>query len=72
MDDKLIAVTTETITFQRNTGTTENATEVIPAGTYVELDAYEMEENPDFFHVEIAGTGGRIHTYVSIDQVTCP
>ena len=68
MNNKLIALTTESIEFQRHIG--QNAqTELLPAGTMVEIDPHEMESNPNFFHVSITDTDGRIHTYINRSQV---
>lgn len=69
MSDKLFALTTESIEFRCNIGSGATA-EVYPAGTLVEIDSYEMESNPNFFHVSIADTDGRIHTYIDFGQVT--
>ena len=65
---KLIGTTTETIEFQRHIGQ-HAQTELLPAGTLVEINSHEMEENPNFFHVELLDTDGRVHTYISRSQV---
>ena len=65
---KLIGTTTETIEFQRHIGQ-HAETELLPAGTLIEIDPHEMESNPNFFHVELLDTDGRVHTYISFDQV---
>ena len=70
MNTKLIALTTESINFTNNSFRKE-IKDMFPVGTMVEIDQYEMESNPDFFHVSIEGTDGRIWAYVSIDQVAC-
>ena len=69
MNTKLIALTTESIEFLRNIGCRSTA-ELFPPGTMVEIDPYEMEANPNFFHVSITDTDGRIHAYVNRSQVT--
>lgn len=66
---KLIGTTTETIEFQRHIGQ-HAETELLPAGILIEIDLHEMESNPNFFHVELPDTDGRVHTYISRDQVT--
>lgn len=68
MSDKLIGITTSPIYFQRNIGSRIES-EMYPVSTLVEIDAYEMESNPNFFHAAIAGSGGRIHAYINRDQV---
>ena len=70
MNDMLYALTTESINFTNNSFGTE-VKDRFAVGTMVEIDQYEMESNPDFFHVSIEGTDGRIWAYVSIDQVAC-
>ena len=69
MNTKLIGLTTESINFTNNSFRKE-IKGMFPVGTMVEVDQYEMESNPDFFHVSIEGTDGRIWAYVSMDQVT--
>ena len=69
MNTKLIGLTTESINFTNNSFGAE-AKDRFAVGTMVEIDQYEMESNPDFFHVSIEGTDGRIWAYVSMDQVT--
>ena len=68
MNDKLIGLTTSPIQFQRNIGSRIES-EMYPINTLVEIDQDEMESNPNFFHASIAGTGGRIHTYIDRDQI---
>ena len=65
---KLTGITTETIEFQRHIGQPAE-TELLPAGTLIEIDPHEMESNPNFFHVELLDTDGRVHAYISFDQV---
>jgi hypothetical protein len=70
MDEKLYALTTQTIDFTNNTFGRQGSFD-FPAGTMVEIDPYEMERNPNFFHVSLEGTDGRVWAYVSMDQVAC-
>ena len=70
MNETLYALTAESINFTNNSFRKE-VKDMFPVGTMIEIDQYEMESNPDFFHVSIEGTDGRIWAYVSIDQVTC-
>lgn len=65
---KLIGTTTSPIQFNRNFGSRLES-EMYPVNTLVEIDSREMDANPNFFHVSIAGTDGRIHAYISFDQV---
>ena len=69
MNAKLIALTTESINFTNNSFGTE-VKDRFSVGTMVEIDQYEMESNPDFFHVSIEGTDGRIWAYVDRSRVT--
>lgn len=68
MNGKLIGITTSPIHFKRNIGSRIES-EMYPVNTLIEIDPYEMESNPNFFHASIAGTSGRIHAYISRDQV---
>ena len=70
MNEKLYALTTESISFTNNSFSYQGGEE-FPAGTFVEIDQYEMESNPDFFHISIDGTDGRVWAYVSMEQVAC-
>lgn len=70
MNEKLIGFITESINFTNNSFRKQSKN-MLPVGTYVEIDPYEMESNPDFFHVSVEGTGGRVWAYVSYDQVAC-
>ena len=69
MNTKLIGLTTESINFTNNSCRKE-IKGMFPVGTMVEIDQDEMEGNPDFFHVSIEGTDGRVWAYVSMGQVT--
>ena len=68
MNGKLIGITTSPIHFKRNIGSRIES-EMYPVNTLIEIDPYEMESNPNFFHASIAGTGGRIHAYINRGQV---
>ena len=69
MNTKLIGLTTESINFTNNSFGAE-VKDRFSVGTMVEIDQCEMESNPDFFHVSIEGTDGRIWAYVDRSQVT--
>ena len=68
MNGKLIGITTSPIHFKRNIGSRIKS-EMYPVNTLIEIDPYEMESNPNFFHASIAGTSGRIHAYINRGQV---
>ena len=70
MNKKLYALTTESISFTNNSFRKEFKG-MFPVGTMVEIDQDEMESNPDFFHISIDGTDGRVWAYVSMEQVVC-
>lgn len=69
MSNTLIGRTTESINFT-NSSFRKEIKGMFPVGTMVEIDPYEMESNPDFFHVSLEGTDGRIWAYVNMEQVT--